>query len=168
MITGRPRIKIPLESSDIIIELISITLLVLMISYAGFEYNSLPETVASHFNASGKADDYSNKIIIWLLPVIGLVTYIGLFIVNKYPHIHNYMVNITEVNALKNYRFSTRVVRYTNLYCILIFAFITYKIIEGAKGNELDFLGMPFLIFTLGTPLIGVALIIYFQRKLNK
>jgi uncharacterized membrane protein len=168
MFTDRPRIKVPFESIDIIIELISITLILLMFIYAGMEYANLPDSIASHFNANGKADDYSNKITIWLLPTISLLTYIGLFIANKYPHIHNYVVNITEENALKNYRFSTRTIRYVNLYCVLVFAFLTYKIIEGAKGNELDILGMPFLIFTLGTPLIGVALIIFFQRKINK
>ncbi len=168
MYNERPRIKVPFDSIDIVIELIAITLIILMFLYTGIEYPSLPESVASHFNALGEADGYNHKLILWALPIISLVLYIGLFILNKYPHLHNYMVNIDEDNALKNYRFSTKGLRITNLYCVLVIAFLTFKIIQGAKGNELEFFGVPFLIFTLGVPLIGVILLIYFQRKINK
>src|SRR5690606_34233705 len=122
--SNRPKIKVPLEPIDIVVEVISMTILVLMTIYTIIEYKNLPESIPTHFNAKGVADDFSDKSMIWGLPILGVVMYVGLFIINKFPHIHNYMVNITEENALKNYRFSTRIVRGVNLFTVVLFAYI--------------------------------------------
>ena len=80
---------------------------------------------------------------------------------------HNYMVNITEENALKNYRFSTRVVRLLNFLCVLLFAYIAYVIIENAKGSQMG-LGSLFIPIVIGfSVLLPVVLIIY-MKKINK
>lgn len=167
MSNKRPRIKVPFESIDIIMEGISITLILLMVIYAAMEYTSLPESIPTHFNAKGEPDDYSNKTAIWLLPIIATVTYIGLFIINKYPHIHNYMVNITEENALKNYRFSTRIVRIVNLLTIVLFTYITYHIIQSAKGAQIE-LGSWFLPIVIGCSVILPIGILIYMKKQNK
>ena len=163
----RPKIKVPLETLDIIIELLNITLLLLLIGYTTMNYLELPETIATHFNAKGEADGFADKSTIWLLTGIALFIYVMMIVINKFPHLHNYMVNITEENALKNYRLSTRLIRFVNLFCLILFALITYEIIESAKGNEFNILGIPFLIFTLIVPLIGIVFMYRFQRKIN-
>ena len=114
---NRPKIKVPLENLDYIIELVSITLLLVMWYFTISNYAELPDTVAMHFNAKGEPDDYGSKGMIWLLPILGTVIYFIMLVLTKYPHLHNYMVNITEKNALKNYRFSIRVLRIVNLLC---------------------------------------------------
>ena len=167
MSNDRPRIKVPLETLDIIIELINVTLLILLIVYTIMNYLELPETIATHFNAKGEADGYGNRLTIWLLPGIALFIYAMMLIINRVPHLHNYMVNITEENAIKNYRLSSRLVRFTNLFCLILFTLITYEIIESAKGNEFNILGIPFLIFTLVIPLLGIVFVYYYQRKIN-
>ena len=167
MSNDRPRIKVPLETLDIIIELINVTLLILLIVYTIMNYLELPETIATHFNAKGEADGYGNRPTIWLLPGIALFIYAMMLIINRVPHLHNYMVNITEENAIKNYRLSSRLVRFTNLFCLILFTLITYEIIESAKGNEFNILGIPFLIFTLVIPLLGIVFVYYYQRKIN-
>ncbi|MCF6279063.1 MAG: DUF1648 domain-containing protein, partial [Flavobacteriaceae bacterium] len=156
MKTNRPKIDLSLEPIDIIVDLISATLLILMVVYTIMVYSDLPQTIATHFNANGEADSFGDKITLWILPAIGVAIFTGVFFINKYPHIHNYKINITEDNALKNYRLSTRVVRFTNLFCQIIFAIIIFEIIQLAKGNEVNLLGIPFLIITILLPLIGV------------
>lgn len=167
MKTGRPKIKVPLEGLDIIIDLISATLLILLIAYAILSYSELPDTIPSHFNAKGEVDGYSEKSMLWLLPAIGIVLFFGLYIINKFPHMHNYMVNITEENALKNYRLSTRIVRFTNLFIMVIFGIITYSIVESAKGgtSNLDSWILPFIIGT--SILLPIAILLY-QKNINK
>ncbi|WP_460218122.1 DUF1648 domain-containing protein [Psychroserpens sp. MEBiC05023] len=167
MTTNRPKIKVPLQALDIILDLISITLLILMLAYVIMSYADLPETIPSHFNGKGEVDGYSDKSMLWLLPGLGIVMYIGLFILNKYPHIHNYMVNITEDNALKNYRFSTRIVRITNVFVVALFSFISYSMIQGAKHEHFE-LGNWFLITVISfCVLLPVGIFIY-HRKINK
>ncbi|MBE9489968.1 MAG: DUF1648 domain-containing protein [Bacteroidetes bacterium] len=168
MKTNRPKIDVPLEPLDIIVDLISLVLLIFIITYTLMVYADLPETISTHFNAQGEADGFGSKLTIWILPSIGLAMFIGLYFMNKFPHIHNYNVNITEENALKNYRLSNRIVRFTNLFSLTLFAIITFDIIQLAKGFKTTILGTTFLIITLVLPIIGVAIILYYQKKINK
>lgn len=163
----RPRIKVPYEGLDILLEMLSITLLLLMCGYTIFEYTSLPETIPTHFNAKGEADGYGSKLTVFLVPAIALIMYVGLFIINMFPHTHNYMVNITEENALKNYRFSTRVLRIVNLFTMGILIFVSYKIIAGAKGNSAS-LGSWFMPAVIGSSILLPIIIIVYYRKLNR
>lgn len=167
MKTGRPKINVPLEGLDIILDMLSATLLILLIAYTVISYSELPDTIPSHFNAKGEVDGYSGKSMLWLLPAIGFVLFVGLYILNKFPHMHNYMVNITEENALKNYRFSTRIVRFTNLFLMLTFGIITYSIVDSASGNnsKMDSWVLPFII---GTSLILPVIILIYQKRINK
>ena len=167
MKTGRPKIKVPLEGLDIVLDILSATLLVLLIAYTIISYPELPDTIPSHFNAKGEVDGYSEKSMLWSLPIISIVLFIGLFFVNKYPHLHNYMVNITEENALKNYRFSTRIIRFTNLFIMILFGVITFSIIESAHGNtsKLDGWILPFVIGF--STILPIAIFIY-QKNINK
>ena len=152
---------------DLVLECISIILILLMWLYILTEYRGLPEMVASHFNARGEPNDYSNKQFLLFIPAIATLMYLGLFILNRYPHIHNYKVHITEENALKNYRFSTRIVRIVNLFCMGIFTYISYQIIESTKGQSF-LIGTWFLPAVITTcVLLPIFILIYF-RKINK
>lgn len=167
MKTGRPKIKVPYQNVDIILELLSATILIFIVAYSIVSYSELPDTIATHFNAKGEADGFGNKSTIWLLTGISVFIYLLLFFINKVPHLHNYMVNITEENALKNYRLSNRMVRCTNLFCLLLFAGILYDSINIARGGTSSILGIPFLIATILLPIIGIAYMFYLQNKIN-
>ena len=163
----RPRIKVPFETVDVIIELISVTLLILMWVYCIVNYMELPDTIATHFNGAGEPDGFGSKQTVWIIPIIATVMYIGLFFLNKYPHMHNYMVNITEENALKNYKFSTRIVRIVNFLCVLLMIYITYMIVESAFGKQFN-LGTWFVPIVISVSIILPIIIFVYMRKLNK
>lgn len=164
MKTNRPRIKIPFQSIDIFIELLSVTLILLMWIYVSLEYSNLPETIASHFNAKGEADKYSNKTSLWILISISTALYIGLFILNMFPHLHKYMVNITEDNALRHYKVSTRFMRITNFLCIALFAYISYTMIKSARGIDLS-LGPLFIPIVIGVSTLLTIIVFIYQQK---
>lgn len=167
MKTDRPKIQVSFQTVDIAIELASIALLLLMWLHAITEYSNLPETITTHFNGSGKADDYSSKAFIWLLPIIGTLLFAGLFILNRFPHLHNYTVNITDKNALQQYRFSTRLLRIVNFLCALLMAYISYHIISGA-ADESSSLGSGFLFVVIGASTLLPIVIFVYQKKLKK
>ncbi|MBR9915313.1 MAG: DUF1648 domain-containing protein [Algicola sp.] len=167
MKTNRPKIAVPKTPLDIIIDLITATIILLMFVYTAINYSELPEIVPSHFNGKGEVDGRSDKYILWLLPCIGLVTFVGLYILNKYPHIHNYMVNITEDNALKNYRLSTRIVRFTNLFVAVVFSVVLFTIIQTAQGHTLR-LGSWFIPVIIGLSILLPIIILIYNQKINK
>ncbi|WP_040278940.1 DUF1648 domain-containing protein [Psychroserpens damuponensis] len=166
MNTNRPRIKVPTEPLDVVVDLISVTIYIVLIVYTAINYGELSNIIPIHFNAAGEADGFGDKTYVWLLPAIGIVTFILLFVLNKFPHIHNYMVNITEDNALKNYRFSTRIVRFTNVFVAILFAFIQYTMVEQGKGNDVGF-GSWFTYSIIGVSLILPLFILIYQQKIN-
>jgi uncharacterized membrane protein len=167
MKTGRPKIKVPLEGLDIILDITSATLLIFLIVFTIISYPELPDTIPSHFNAKGEADGYSSKSTLWMLPGLGIILFFGMYILNKFPHIHNYMVNITEENALKNYRLSTRIVRFSNLFVMLTFGIIMYSMIASAKNNNSD-LSHWILPFIIGSSIVLPIVILIYMKKINK
>lgn len=167
MNTERPKIKVPFETIDIIIDCLSVTCILFMWGYLVVEYGTLDEIIPSHFNGKGEVDGYGHKSFIWFLPLLATAMYIGLFILNRYPHIHNYTVTITKDNALANYRFSTRVLRFVNFLCTVMFAYICFQIINSAKIGSSQ-IGIGFLITVISASIILPIVLLLYQRKMNK
>lgn len=132
----RPKLAIKLELLDLIIEVVGAIALITMIALPILYYNELPETIPIHFNANGEVNGWSHKSTIWILPAIGAVVYVMLVVINKSPHIFNYLVKITEENAYRQYQLASRMMRTLNASIVALFAYISYNIIQLALGNE--------------------------------
>lgn len=167
MYNDRPKIKVPFESVDYVLELLCISTLLIIWGYVFVEYATLPEIIPTHFNAAGIADDFGSKSTIFIIPAAATGLYILLFVLNLYPHTHNYSVNITLENALKNYRLSTRFLRTVNVLLCLMFGYITYNIVSSATSSEKG-ISSYFLPLLIGSCLALPVLGFYFQRKINK
>ena len=165
---SRPRIKVPYEQIDLLVELLNITLLILIWGYTLVNYLDLPETIPTHFNAKGEADDFGHKATVWILPAIATFLFAVMFILNLFPHVHNYMVNVTEENALKLYRLSTRVLRFVNLFCLILFAILIYEIIGMSAGNDAKIMSSAFIGFTIIGPIAIVIYAVVKQVQLKK
>ncbi len=167
MKNNRPVLKVPYETIDLILDVLCITLLVIMWGYVITTYGELPDEIPTHFNGKGEVDGHGKKTFIWSLPAISTFTFLLMFVLNKFPHLHNYMTNITEDNALKNYKLSTRFVRFINAVVLLIFAYITYTV-SRTHVDGVDPLGVWFVPITL--LVVFIPIIIYFIefRKINK
>lgn len=164
----RPKIKINLSPLDNKLELTTKIFLVVMWGLTIYTFLKLPKTIPIHFNASGQADDYGNKLTLLILPILGTVIYFGLTQLNKYPHIFNYMTKITEDNALMQYTIATRMLRFIKLAILVIFSLIilfTYLTTIGVT-NGLSFWFLP---ISLGLLLIPTIIILSqsFKQKNN-
>lgn len=119
---ARPRINIELKPVDIITELIAILGLVLLIGLPMYFFDELPDSIPRHYGANGEPDGFSEKGIIWTLPIIGVLMYVGMFWLNKYPHIFNYPQEVTKENAKRIYTIGTRMIRTLNAIITCVFA----------------------------------------------
>ena len=147
----RPIIKLKLTNAAIVIEAISWCALGLLWVITLFNYTSLPESIPMHFNLAGKVDRYGDKSEILILPFVGTVIFIGITILNKFPHIFNYLVEITIDNALAQYQSATQMLRILKFVVILIFITITLLTINVSEqnGNEINPWLVPALIAIL-------------------
>ena len=164
----RPKIKLILSTLDKNLELTSKIFLVVMWGLTFYTFLKLPTTIPIHFNASGQADNYGNKLTLFILPILATIIYFGLTQLNKYPHIFNYMTKITEDNAQKQYTIATRMLRFLKMSIIVIFSLIilfTYLTTIGVTNG----LGFWFLPLTFGLLLIPTIISISqsFKKKNN-
>lgn len=141
----RPKIKIPFTVLDTLIEWVGVLLLVCFWNYTIVHYTTLPEIIPTHFGAQGKPDGYGEKWMILSLPVIGTILYMGLTLASYYPHTFNYMVTITEKNAVKQYTIAKKMIRIMKVSLILVFFLLDIHTIRTAL-NYPDILGKWFLL----------------------
>lgn len=117
-------------------------------------YGSLPDTIPHHFNGAGEADGFGSKSYIWALPGIGLAMYVFLTYIGRSPHRFNYMVKITEQNAVTQYRLALRLTRLVKFGVMALFVYITWAIVKGAESGKAAL--NPWLLFIILGTNIGV------------
>lgn len=144
----RPKLKISYSLFEKFIELIGILGLILIIVITIFYYNKLPNVIPTHFNAAGKANGWGGKGSLIILPIIVYILYIGLTILKKYPHIYNYICEITELNAREQYQSARTMITLLKAELVYFFAYIQWGTIKSASTNS-EGLSLWFLPITL-------------------
>ncbi|MBM2814755.1 MAG: hypothetical protein HW421_1517 [Ignavibacteria bacterium] len=162
----RPKIEIILSESDRLVETLARVSLIILWGLTIYYYRLLPDTIPIHFNAAGNPDDYGTKLTIFLLPLIGTILFIGLTILNKYPHKFNYPVEITPDNLLKQYTVATKLIRFLKLIIIIIFILINILSCMTALGKTSG-LGWWFLPLSL-IMVFGTVIFYFFSAFKSK
>lgn len=132
----RPKINLEWEQADWLLEGLALASLLMLVLLPAAYYSDLPEIIPQHFNARGEADGFGHKSMLWFMPALGAGLYGLLTVLNRWPHIFNYPVRITEENAEQQYRLATRLIRILKVAVLLLFAFITWGIIKGASAEK--------------------------------
>lgn len=161
----RPKLKIELEPFDWIVEGIGIVALLGLVALPFLYYDDLPDTIPHHYDIDGNVDRYGGKGMIWFLPVLGLVMYIGMAVLNRFPHIFNYPGKITNENTLRQYTLATRLVRGINTIVVSFFLYISYQIIQSSLEAGRGFGSWPAILFVL---LILGLTVVYFIKARKK
>ena len=160
----RPKLKLEHTQADKTVEIIGWLLIFGVWSLTIINYQSLPDIIPTHYNGAGVADGFGDKWMILTLPLVATVLFVGLTILNKFPHIFNYPTEITADNALRQYTNARRLIRYLKVIIVIIFGLIAFQTIRHANGQS-EGLGIWFLPMTIGLIFI---LLIYFLIKSTK
>ncbi len=140
----RPKLKIPLTLPEIVIESICILSLLGAALFMLLNYSDLPNRIPSHFGASGEVDGWGGKgsLIVLLIANIGL--YVPLTVLGRFPHIFNYICEITEDNAKFQYTNARTLIRLTKTEISLVLSYLLWASILVAKGKA-EGIGIAFL-----------------------
>ncbi|WP_223151117.1 DUF1648 domain-containing protein [Flavobacterium sp. GP15] len=125
----RIKIKLELTKVDMASEIISWVLIISIWILTITNYLNFPDIIATHYNDAVNADELVEKWIIFTLPLVMTVLFVGMSILNKFPHIYNYPINITKENAFTQYTNATRLIRYLKLIVVVVFGLIVLKAI---------------------------------------
>jgi uncharacterized membrane protein len=138
---------------DVFAELIGLVGILFLIIYPLLHFTQLPDRIPIHFGLDGTPDQHANKIVIWTLPLLGLMTFLGLKKLNNFPHTFNYLQEITLENAKRQYTFASKMIRMLNTIIACVFSYITSQIVQIGFGNKAGlgtYFIQAFLILIIG------------------
>jgi uncharacterized membrane protein len=159
----RPQLKIPLTKFEVIIEILCVLLLVILFAEVIRIYPSLPEKMVRHINSGGEPTAYGGKSTVFGVSFVNLGLYLLLTILNRYPHLFNYPVTITEENAKFQYQIARSYLSILKLSMIIIFMIVCWNIIYLSVDKSKTILnGTPFILFLL--LLLIVPFIFYWTK----
>lgn len=161
---SRPKIYIKKTRLDYFFEGISIISLALTFIIIAYYWGKYPNSVAIHYNALGQADSFGPRWLLLILPLTALLTYIGMTYLNKFPHVFNFPVEVSERNAEVLYTIGKRTISFMKMTICLLVLYITFSLISSMIFHRSGVNVFIILIFLL---CIGVAPI-YAAVKMNK
>jgi uncharacterized membrane protein len=163
----RPVLDIPLSSMEIIIEITAVLGMFFSIYIIIQSWAILPNTIPTHFGPSGKPDGWGGKESLLLLPGLGiLLIYVPMTILNRFPHIFNYLRPITEQNARVQYYYARLFMSCLKVEIVWLFAYMSWRTVETALGKAegMGLWSLPMiLILIFGT--IGIYIYKSFQAR---
>ena len=131
---------------EITLEVLSIALLVTYFFLLFRNYNSLPDTIPTHFNGQGEADTFGSKKYFLFIPLVLLILYILLTYINRNPHLLTYPVEITDDNVSRQYKLGRNMVTGMKFITIASFLFLEWRITLGGQYAQNIGVFFPLLI----------------------
>jgi len=152
----RPILKQKWSTGDKLLEVAGYLILILLWILVLSNYAALPETIPTHFGITGKADGFGNKGMIFMLPVVTTLLFVGMTILNYYPHKFNYPTKVTVQTAKKQYTVATHLIRYLKFIVVLAFFFITLFSMGSVNNQESQWFILFLFLFIISVfvPLI--------------
>lgn len=160
----RRKLDIPKTMFERLMDGAAIGAFVWIVAYLVSAWGILPEQIPAHFNGAGEVDRWGSKWTLVMLPIIAGLLWIGMTILEKYPHKHNYMVELHERNIEFQYRNSRMMLNVLKNLTVYFFIYLSYRTTQVALG-ESDSLGMMF--FPVLLVLMFAPLIIFMIRSLR-
>ena len=149
----RPKIQIKTPTIAKVFNVIAILACLSSIVYLFTQWSSLPNKVPTHYNGLGQPDHWGSKGFIFIPLIIGIVLWVGLTILERYPQIHNY-IGLTDENAERKYKNSVMMLNFIKNEMLLFFAYSAWNDVIVSKQKE-SLLGVwefpAFLIILFGT-----------------
>ena len=163
---AKPKINPPLKTIDILIEALAAICLIYMVTQLIVEYAGLEDKVPINFDGSGIPNSWGSKSALLIFPIVAIVLYAGMTVLNRFPHLFNYPVTINEQNAEKQYQYAKTLISALKFTTIGLFLYIQLQTINVSKEMQvgLDTHFLIVLIIGLFIPIV-VYFIIAFRNK---
>ena len=102
--------------------------------YIGVIYHTLPDRIPTHYTFSGEIDGWGSKALLWVTPIIGVVTDLSLWIVGFFPQSWNTGTTVTPWNRARVFRLTRDLMADLRLGMAAIWAAVTLFTVHAADG----------------------------------
>lgn len=126
----KPSYSIP----EKLLQILSLLALIGLVALTAAAMAGLPGRIPTHFGADGGPDGWGGKGSLFLLPVMAVVLYVPLTILERFPWVGNYPVEITEENAARQYRLARQMMEWMKFIIAGIFLYLQWQTVQVAKG----------------------------------
>lgn len=147
---NRPKLKMPRTFLENILDITAIVLFIASSANLIMQWSSMPRTVPTHFNGTGEPDGWGSKNHLWILLIVGFMMWVLLTILEKFPHVYNYLF-LTDENVdrqYKNARLMLNVIKNEVLFFFVYMSWISGEIANG-KNESLSMWDLPIFIIIL-------------------
>lgn len=150
----RPKLTLKKTPFEVIFNSITLLLFLISLAYLLFVWRALPLEVPAHYNALGEVDRWGSKVEMIIIPFFALLMWIGMTVLEKYPHVYNYM-NLTPDNVRSQYINARLMMNVIKNIIVLLFVYLTWSNIQVALGNHdsLSSWFMPIFLVLLFIPM---------------
>ena len=118
-------IKIERNALDILEAIVSLSCLVGVAVYLLLAWKTIPQQVPGHYNASGAVDRWGSKSELIVLPIISVLLYGLITLIEHYPQVWNTGVRITDENRTVVYRLLKNLIAWVKMITLSIFGCLT-------------------------------------------
>ena len=132
-----PVLHLPLSRQEHWLEIASLIGLLLMFAFLIWGWLILPSNVPVHYSPTGQSDQYGNKEVLLLLPILSVIISIMFSFLCRFPHLWNYPWPITQENAPRHYRLARTMMRWIKLELCWLLAYIEWMMIQSAREQHL-------------------------------
>jgi hypothetical protein len=134
--TNRPVLQLPLSSRELFLEIAAIAGMLTCILMLLPVWKSIPQTIPSHMDLSGKVDAMGSKSGLLIIPGITLFLYLLLTILSRFPHTFNYPFPVTMDNAERLYRIGREMMSWLKTIDIWLVTILNWIILQVARGHS--------------------------------
>ena len=122
---------------NLLFTLLMLLVAALPLGYLLSIYGSLPDTIPTHFNASGKPDGFGNRSMVWITSGILAAVSVGLFVL---------VLNLPKIDPKKTAKLSAQVFQKIGIAVVVLFAGINISLIYSTvHGTFNDKLVLPLM-----------------------
>ncbi|MBM7698605.1 DUF1648 domain-containing protein [Kurthia huakuii] len=125
----RPKIQLAKTRSEKIANVIGYAALLFLLFFFFSKIMTLPAEIPLHYNGD-TVDRYGSKWTTIIIVIIAIALHIGMTVLERKPHIHNYPARINEKNAAQFYRVSVQILNYTKNTTAVLMVFVTYDLLQ--------------------------------------
>ena len=138
--------KIKRKKFDIILNILCWIILASTMLFLIITWSKIPDTIPMHYDSAGNIDRFGSKLEILVLPIIILIVYTFITIIEKFPEAWNTGVKVTEENKERVY--STLLHLISTIKFIMV-GMVAYLTVHTALSLELSAWVTPIFVLAI-------------------
>ena len=162
----RPRPEVPISRLEIFGQFISVLGVIFTIIVFATLWKALPTGVELpiHFDFAGNPNGWGSKNSLIFLPILGLALAVMFTVLERFPHIYNFTVQITPENAVRQYGIGRTFMVFLKACMVWMFGGLFYLICRMAETSDTSAIG-PFIGISIG---VMTLIIVVFMVAMAK